>query len=121
MSDKKKDRPWDGRSRIPTQQYKDNYNEIFKKSNTSPQNGSKPHDSFKKSRLSAHLQISAEIVKGMCPHCERDTMLVSLWKSLIYRCMTCGSDVEQKVNGKIIYIPTEEKFRDSIKVSPRDG
>ncbi len=31
MSDKKKDRPWDGRSRIPTQQYKDNYNEIFKK------------------------------------------------------------------------------------------
>jgi len=31
MSDKKKDRPWDGRSRIPTQQYKDNYDEIFKK------------------------------------------------------------------------------------------
>ena len=31
MSDKKKDRPWDGRSRIPTQQYKDNHNEIFKK------------------------------------------------------------------------------------------
>ena len=30
MSDKKKDRPWDGRSRIPTQQYKENYNEIFK-------------------------------------------------------------------------------------------
>jgi hypothetical protein len=42
MSEKKKDRPWDGRSRIPTQQYKENYNEIFKKSNTSPQNGSKP-------------------------------------------------------------------------------
>ena len=31
MANKKKDRPWDGRSRIPTQQYKENYNEIFKK------------------------------------------------------------------------------------------
>ena len=30
MSDKKGKR-WDGRSRISTQQYKDNYNEIFKK------------------------------------------------------------------------------------------
>ena len=121
MSDKKKDRPWDGRSRIPTQQYKDNYDEIFKKSNTSPQNGSKPRNAFKKSRLSAHLQISAEIVKGLCPHCEHSTMLVSLWKSLIYRCMTCGADVEQKVNGKIIYIPAEKKFRDSLKVDPRNG
>jgi len=31
MSDKKKDRPWDGRSRISTKQYRKNYNEIFKK------------------------------------------------------------------------------------------
>ena len=31
MSKDKKGRRWDGRSRIPTQQYKDNYNEIFKK------------------------------------------------------------------------------------------
>ena len=31
MSAKKKDRPWDGRSRVSTKQYKENYNEIFKK------------------------------------------------------------------------------------------
>ena len=31
MSKDKKGKRWDGRSRIPTQQYKDNYNEIFKK------------------------------------------------------------------------------------------
>ena len=31
MSKDKKGRRWDGRSRISTQQYKDNYNEIFKK------------------------------------------------------------------------------------------
>ena len=74
MSDKKKDRRWDGRSRIPTQQYKDNYNEIFKKHKTNPQNGSKPHNSFKEPNLNTHLQISAEIVNGSCPHCKQDTI-----------------------------------------------
>ena len=124
MSDKKKDRPWDGRSRIPTQQYKDNYDKIFKKNKTSPQNGSKPYHSVKKPRLSTNLQISAEIVNGTCPHCDRDTVFVSIWMSSIYRCMTCGYDVKQRVNGKISYIPhvdTEKKFRDSLKVDPSNG
>ena len=119
MSDKKKDRPWDGRSRIPTQQYKDNYDEIFKKSNTSPQNGSKPHNSFKKPSLSTNLQISAEIVNGSCPLCRQETVLVSLWKNYIYRCMTCGGDVKQQVNGKISYIPHVKdpaKFRYGMKL-----
>jgi len=119
MSDKKKDRPWDGRSRIPTQQYKDNYDEIFKKHKTSPQNGSKPHNAFKKPRLSTNLQISAEIVNGSCPQCKQDTVLVSLWKNYIYRCMTCGADVKQRVNGKISYIPhvkDPKKFRYDIKL-----
>ena len=31
-------------------------------------------------------------------------MLVSVTKDL-YRCMTCGSDLEQKINGVIKYIP----------------
>ena len=124
MSEKKKDRPWDGRSRIPTQQYKENYNEIFKKSNTSPQNGSKPHHSFKKPRLSTHLQISAEIVNGSCPLCKQDTVLVSLWKNYIYRCMTCGADVKQQVNGKISYIPhvkDPKKFRYGMKSDMPNG
>jgi len=118
MSDKKKDRPWDGRSRIPTQQYKDNYNDIFKKHKTSPQNGSKPHHAFKKPRLGTHLQISTEIVHGSCPLCRQDTILVSLWKNHIYRCMTCGADVKQRVNGKISYIPhvkDPKKFRYNMK------
>jgi len=118
MSEKKKDRPWDGRSRIPTQQYKDNYNKIFKKSKTSPQNGSKPYDSFKKPRLSTNLQISAEIVNGTCPHCSQETILVSLWTNYLYRCMTCGQDVKQQVNGKISYIPhikDPKKFRYGTK------
>ena len=33
-------------------------------------------------------------------------MLVSLTRDL-YRCLTCGSDLEQKINGAIKYMPTE--------------
>ena len=32
------------------------------------------------------------------------TMLVSLTKDT-YRCITCGSDLEQKINGVIKYMP----------------
>ena len=124
MTEKKKDRPWDGRSRIPTQQYKDNYDEIFKKHKTSPQNGSKPHHAFKKPRLGTHLQISAEIVNGSCPLCRQDTVLVSLWKNYIYRWMTCGADVKHQVNGKISYIPhvkDPKKFRYGMKIDNPNG
>jgi len=50
------------------------------------------------------MKISAEIVKGICPTCEEDTMLVGLTNQL-YRCMNCGADLEQHVNGKISYLP----------------
>ena len=124
MSKDKKGRRWDGRSRIPTKQYKDNYNEIFKKHKTSPQNGSKPHDSVKKPSFSTDLQISAEIVNGSCPQCKQDTVLISLWKNYIYRCMTCGADVKQQVNGKISYIPHvkyPKNFRYGMKIDTPNG
>ena len=50
------------------------------------------------------MKITAEIVNGKCPTCEEFTMLVGLTKE-IYRCMNCGSDLEQYVNGKIVYLP----------------
>ena len=118
MSSKKKDRPWDGRSRISTQQYKDNYNEIFKKTKKNIKNDSKPSDPPKKPGVSTNLQINAEIVNGTCPHCKHDTVLVSIWTNCIYRCMTCGFDVRQLVNGKISYIPhvtDPKKFRYGMK------
>ena len=49
------------------------------------------------------MKIEAEIVNGVCPTCEEYTPLVGLTKQF-YRCMTCGSDLEQKVNGVISYI-----------------
>ena len=124
MSDKKKDRPWDGRSRISTKQYKENYNEIFKKQKTIPKNSSKPSDPPKKPGVSTNLQINAEIVNGQCPHCKHDTVLVSIWTNCIYRCMTCGFDVRQLVNGKISYIPhvvDPKKFRYGMKIDNPNG
>jgi len=50
------------------------------------------------------MKISAEIVNGKCPTCEELTMLVGMTPQL-YRCMTCGTDLEQHVNGKIVYLP----------------
>ena len=124
MSDKKKDRPWDGRSRVSTKQYKENYNEIFKKEKKITKNNSKPHNSVKKTGVSANLQINAEIVNGNCPHCRHDTVLVSIWTNCIYRCMTCGFDVRQLVNGKISYIPhvaDPKKFRYGMKIDNPNG
>jgi len=50
------------------------------------------------------MKISAEVVKGQCPTCTEHTILVSIDKG-IYRCMNCGTDLEQHINGKISYIP----------------
>jgi len=50
------------------------------------------------------VKIQAEIVNGKCPTCEEYTMLVGLTPEL-FRCMTCGSDLQQHINGKISYIP----------------
>ena len=55
-------------------------------------------DYFKKTNF------EPDITHGVCPLCDHPTMLVSLTKD-IYRCITCGSDLEQKINGVISYIP----------------
>jgi len=50
------------------------------------------------------FQFEAKVVKGKCPTCEEHTLLVGLTKEY-YRCMTCGADLEQHINGKISYMP----------------
>ena len=57
------------------------------------------------------MKVSAEIVNGKCPTCEEYTMLVGLTAEL-YRCMNCGSDLEQHVNGKISYLPVLTSRKD---------
>ena len=49
-------------------------------------------------------RIYAEIVNGKCPTCNEFTMLVGLTNEY-YRCMNCGADLQQHINGKISYLP----------------
>ena len=60
-------------------------------------------------------EIQTEIVNGQCPTCSLETVLVSVWPNL-FRCMTCGTDLEQKVNGKISYIPNTKNIELRMKV-----
>jgi len=52
-------------------------------------------------------KFEPDITHGVCPTCDMPTMLVSLTRDT-YRCITCGSDLEQKVNGVIKYIPVAQ-------------
>ena len=58
------------------------------------------------------MKITAEIVNGKCPTCDEFTMLVGLTPT-VYRCMNCGADLQQHINGKITYLP--------IMSAPVDG
>ncbi len=58
------------------------------------------------------MKIQAEVVNGNCPTCSELTMLVSLTPEL-FRCMNCGADLQQHVNGKISYL--------TVMPSPTDG
>ena len=60
------------------------------------------------------FKIHTEIVNGVCPECEEYTMLVGITPEM-YRCISCGTDLQQHINGKISYIPTiqnAEKVKD---------
>ena len=52
----------------------------------------------------AHIKLKPEIASGVCPHCEDMSSFVSIINDN-YRCMNCGFDVEQKINGVIRYLP----------------
>jgi len=60
---------------------------------------------FGKKPFGSGVNISAEIVNGVCPKCIRPTILISLYETM-YKCTSCGETLEQKVNGIISYIPT---------------
>ena len=46
------------------------------------------------------IKLKPEITSGVCPHCEDMSSFVSIVNDN-YRCMNCGFDVEQKINGVI--------------------
>ena len=67
------------------------------------------------------LDVSAEVVNGVCPTCSCATILVSVARDH-FRCITCGSDLKQHVNGKISYIPHVSGGPDQIRFeAPKNG
>ena len=50
------------------------------------------------------LKLRPEITPGVCPHCELPSSFISIVHDR-YKCVQCGEEVEQKVNGVIRYLP----------------
>ena len=50
------------------------------------------------------LKFRPEITPGVCPYCELPTSFISIVHDL-YKCMHCGEEVKQRVNGVIKYLP----------------
>jgi hypothetical protein len=59
------------------------------------------------------LNLSSLVVHGICPYCKEITPLVSI-ETNIYKCVTCGDEVEQYVNGVIKYLPTTRKGKKQL-------
>ena len=59
---------------------------------------------FGKDIFGKGFNLKAEVTNGHCPLCESKTVFVSLYHH-VYRCMSCGGDTKQKVNGVISYMP----------------
>ena len=72
-----------------------------------------------KKGFQGQLNLEAQVVNGTCPTCTEDSIFVSLYKT-IYRCTNCGADIEQKINGKISYMP-HVCSKDKIIIREFDG
>ena len=76
---------------------------------------------FKGSPFENALDFAAQVTGGVCPTSAHETMFVSLSPE-IFRCVNCGSDCRQYINGAIRYLPAitkrpeEKKDGESTKV-----
>ena len=61
--------------------------------------------------------LTSQIVSGNCPECKTDTLLVS-FEPHLYRCVNCGFDLEQKVNGVIKYVVANEQTQFKASILP---
>ena len=58
-----------------------------------------------------NINVHAQVVNGECPTCQEITVLVGLTHDF-YRCMNCGADLHQHINGKISYLPVMTSRKD---------
>ena len=66
------------------------------------------------------VKFHTEIVNGVCPSWDQLTMLVGITRAF-YRCMSCGDDLKQHINGSISYIPHITKTTLQSKVDEYFG
>ena len=59
---------------------------------------------FGKGFLGKEMELKTEVTNGTCPICQETTVFVSIFAH-IYRCITCGADTRQEVNGHIRFMP----------------
>ena len=59
---------------------------------------------FGKRMFGRGLEVKTEVTNGTCPICDETTVFVSIF-STIYRCISCGADTKQEVNGHIRFMP----------------
>ena len=67
-----------------------------------------------------NINFKADVVNGVCPTCAQNTILGSITQDF-FRCVTCGSDLKQHVNGKISYIPRVNDPKQIKFEAPKDG
>jgi uncharacterized protein (DUF983 family) len=65
-------------------------------------------------KLISDLLESIDTVHGICPECEDDVILISI-VSDFYRCVSCGHDVKQYVNGSIKYLKIGEDDKEWLR------
>jgi len=78
---------------------------------------------FGKGMFGKRLEVRSEVTNGTCPICDETTVFVSLF-STIYRCITCGADTKQEVNGLIRFMPIAQAGigkKPVIKMMDEDG
>ena len=69
------------------------------------------------------MTLKTEVTNGDCPMCHEHTIFVSIFSN-IYRCISCGADTEQKVNGVIKFMPIGQagtKDLPLMKLMDEDG
>ena len=54
------------------------------------------------------------MVDGICPYCDEHALLIGIVNDY-FRCLNCGGDIEQKVNGKISYLSVQLKEHNEVK------
>ena len=76
-----------------------------------------------KNMLGKRMTLKTEVTNGDCPMCHEHTIFVSIFSN-IYRCISCGADTEQKVNGVIKFMPIGQagmKDPPLMKLMDEDG